>query len=346
MSYDLDTMSPDDPNWPKRPDGSPMPKGAAAAFLRGQGQQATASGGARRSKSDGPDDNYVEVKERIQAFYAAYPTGAIMTTKVKLLEYVGDQPPKVMVQAKAYRTPDDPHPGVGTSWLNLPGRTPYTNGSEVENAETSAWGRAIAAVGILVDRGIASAQEIKMKAGGEIEPPSRTNAEALARAAEAAASAGGSEPVSMPGAGAPAPEQAAEVVPVSDASAPEATETAAEPATAPEAAAEAEGQGKATGEAPAAKDVVVDTRMPEEVMADNAAKDAPADGLSYDEFKRLAREKFIPNASIAQTARRMVEQGALRETGGVRELTDSERLALLMVAMADIDEAEQDKDKE
>ena len=41
--------------------------------------------------------------------------------------------------------------------------TPYTRNSEIENAETSAWGRAIAACGIEVRRGIASADEVRNK---------------------------------------------------------------------------------------------------------------------------------------------------------------------------------------
>jgi hypothetical protein len=106
--------------------------------------------------------DYVEVKDRIKLFYELYGQGRLVTGEVRLTSEP-DGVPRVLVQAFAYRSPDDGHPGVGHSWLELPGKTPYTKGSEVENAETSAWGRAIGALGILIDRSIASAQEVQNK---------------------------------------------------------------------------------------------------------------------------------------------------------------------------------------
>lgn len=114
--------------------------------------------------------DYVEVKDRIKLFYELFGQGRLVTGEVRLTTEP-DGVPRVMVQGLAYRTPDDPLPGVGWSWLELPGRTPYTKGSEVENAETSAWGRAIGSLGILIDRSIASAQEVQNKAGGDQERP-------------------------------------------------------------------------------------------------------------------------------------------------------------------------------
>ncbi|HEY7821467.1 MAG TPA: hypothetical protein VIG24_01465, partial [Acidimicrobiia bacterium] len=63
--------------------------------------------------------------------------------------------------ACAYRTPDDPAPGVGLAWEPVPGRTPYTRGSELMVAETSAWGRALAAIGIATNKSVASAEEVR-----------------------------------------------------------------------------------------------------------------------------------------------------------------------------------------
>ncbi len=116
--------------------------------------------------------DYVEVKDRIKLFYELYANGRLVTSEVTLTREPDDVP-RVMVRALAYRSPEDTHPAVGYSWLVLPGSTPYTRGSEVENAETSAWGRAIAALGILVDRSIASAQEVANKA--EDPHPSRVD---------------------------------------------------------------------------------------------------------------------------------------------------------------------------
>lgn len=110
--------------------------------------------------------DYVEVKDRIKLFYELFGQGRLVTGEVRLSNEP-DGVPRVMVQGLAYRNPDDLLPGVGWSWMMLPGTTSYTKGSELENTETSAWGRAIASLGILVDRSIASAQEVANKEGGE-----------------------------------------------------------------------------------------------------------------------------------------------------------------------------------
>ena len=68
----------------------------------------------------------------------------------------------IVYVAGAWRTPDDPRPGIGIAWEPYPGQTPYTAGSELQNAETSAWGRAIIAVGASdAKRGIASREEVR-----------------------------------------------------------------------------------------------------------------------------------------------------------------------------------------
>ena len=109
--------------------------------------------------------DYVEVKDRIKLFYELYAGGRLVTRRVEMLT-APDGTQRVLVSALAYRSVDDPLPGVGSSWLQIPGLTPYTRGSEVENAETSAWGRAIGALGILIDKSIASAQEVENKQSG------------------------------------------------------------------------------------------------------------------------------------------------------------------------------------
>jgi hypothetical protein len=102
-------------------------------------------------------DDYVPVNERIEAFYAKHPEGSIQSEIVELTDA------RVTVKAYAYRSDEDARPGIGHSSLEIPGRTPYTKGSEIENAETSAWGRAIAALGFEVKRGLASAEEVRNK---------------------------------------------------------------------------------------------------------------------------------------------------------------------------------------
>lgn len=116
--------------------------------------------------------DYVEVKDRIHMFYAAFPEGRLVTDRAEL--WMELEPPRVVVKALAYRTPDDPQPGVGWSWMVLPGTTSYTKGSELENTETSAWGRAIGSLGIGIDKSIASANEVKGHSGDSTpdKPPS------------------------------------------------------------------------------------------------------------------------------------------------------------------------------
>lgn len=106
-------------------------------------------------------DDYVPVNERIDKFYEAYPEGSLQSELVELTAS------RVTFKAYAYRTPADERPGIGHSSLEIPGSTPYTRGSEIENAETSAWGRAIAALGFEVKRGIASHEEVRNKQGGQ-----------------------------------------------------------------------------------------------------------------------------------------------------------------------------------
>lgn len=113
--------------------------------------------------------DYVDVKERIRLFYEKHPDGRLVTSSV----HGSDEPdgtPRIWVEALAYRTPDDPLPGHGWSWMVLPGATSFTRGSEIENTETSAWGRAIGSLGIGISKSIASDDEIKGKAG-EMERP-------------------------------------------------------------------------------------------------------------------------------------------------------------------------------
>ena len=101
--------------------------------------------------------DYVQVNERIMKFYERYPEGSLQSVMVSLTDTL------VVFKAFAYRSPTDERPGIGHSSLGIPGQTPYTEGSEIENAETSAWGRALAALGFEVKRGVASRDEIENK---------------------------------------------------------------------------------------------------------------------------------------------------------------------------------------
>ena len=115
--------------------------------------------------SGGFAPDYIQVNERLIAFREKYPEGCV---QAEIIEYSES---RVTMVARAYRTPEDYRPGVGHSSLAIPGATPYTRGSELENCETSAWGRALAALGFEVKRAIASAEEVAKAAPAAPQRP-------------------------------------------------------------------------------------------------------------------------------------------------------------------------------
>ena len=101
--------------------------------------------------------NYVTAAERVAMFYEKFPDGTIQ------FEYMGvmdGDPTKMWGVARAYRTPEDPLPGIGTASELIVGKSPYTNGSELQNLETACWGRACASLNIGTSKGLSSKEEI------------------------------------------------------------------------------------------------------------------------------------------------------------------------------------------
>ena len=118
-------------------------------------------------------DDYIDVAQRIAEFRVKHPEGSLQPLNpgqpFEIRELAGtDKNGKevrgtfIIYTAAAYRSPDDPRPGVGCAYEVFPGRTPYTAGSELQNAETAAWGRAIvAALAADTRAGVASQQEVR-----------------------------------------------------------------------------------------------------------------------------------------------------------------------------------------
>ena len=104
-------------------------------------------------------DGYIDVPSRIKLFLARHPEGSLQMDEPQFVEVEGKK--WVIGRAYAYRTPDDQRPGIGTAWEIVPGTTPFTRGSEIQNLETSAWGRAIGALGIGIDASIATLDEVQ-----------------------------------------------------------------------------------------------------------------------------------------------------------------------------------------
>lgn len=107
------------------------------------------------------NSDYVEVADRIREFREKYPTGSLTQIKLDFISFGGKE--WVVYTAAAYRTPDDPQPGIGTAWEPVPGATPYTKNSELQNAETAAWGRAMVAALAVDTKKIASADEVRAR---------------------------------------------------------------------------------------------------------------------------------------------------------------------------------------
>ncbi|MBF6187609.1 hypothetical protein [Nocardia farcinica] len=130
-------------------------------------------------------DDYVEVAERIVEFRNIYPGGALRPVdpnRPYRIEVLGEDT-FVVVVAAAYRGPDDSMPGIGMAWEPYPGKTAFTRGSELQNAETSAWGRAIvAALAADTKRGIATADEVRARtaiAAAQLPPADFARAELM-----------------------------------------------------------------------------------------------------------------------------------------------------------------------
>jgi hypothetical protein len=118
----------------------------------------------------GAPADYNEVKDRLIEFRERYPAGSLQQQDLRFIECGGKS--WVVYVAAAYRTPDDPRPGHGSAWEQVPGATAFTKDSELQNAETSAWGRALIAVGAAdAKKGITSADEVRNRQAERTPPP-------------------------------------------------------------------------------------------------------------------------------------------------------------------------------
>lgn len=117
--------------------------------------------------------DYVDVAARIAEFREKYPDGRLRPLdpanpyRIETItgwDTRGNEVKQtyIVVAAAALRSADDPAPGVGMAYEVFPGKTNFTKGSELQNAETSAWGRAIVAT-LAADtkKGLASQDEVR-----------------------------------------------------------------------------------------------------------------------------------------------------------------------------------------
>lgn len=98
---------------------------------------------------------YVEVNERIKAFWKLYPEGRIET---KLISIEGGI---CIIKAEAYKHKDNAKPDATGTAYEQEGSTFINKTSYIENCETSAIGRCLGILGIGIDTSVASAEEVE-----------------------------------------------------------------------------------------------------------------------------------------------------------------------------------------
>jgi hypothetical protein len=113
-------------------------------------------------KMAAPDlSNYVDVATRIKLLLEKYPNASINCTAPKVVEIAGH----TFIEVSAHVQCDEIRQASASAWEPFPGKTPYTRDSEMMNAETSAIGRAIGALGIGLTGSMATANEVANRQG-------------------------------------------------------------------------------------------------------------------------------------------------------------------------------------
>lgn len=97
---------------------------------------------------------YVEVNERIKAFWKLCEEGKIITELLKLEDGI------CVFKAYIYENKNDPEPRATGTAQEKEGSSFINKTSYVENCETSAIGRALGNAGIGIDTSVASANEV------------------------------------------------------------------------------------------------------------------------------------------------------------------------------------------
>lgn len=155
-------------------------------------------------------DSYVTVAERIAAFYQSYPTGRICT---QILEH-NEESGFILMRAEIFRSNDDANPSATGHAFEVRGDGYVNKTSYIENAETSAVGRALALLGFEVRRGIASREEMEKAARMSPDKPARAPEKAPEKAPEAKPAESKSAAEARPAATKSAPAPAASPAPV------------------------------------------------------------------------------------------------------------------------------------
>jgi hypothetical protein len=115
--------------------------------------------------------DYVDVPTRLAEALKRWPDLRIQETKPIIVTVDNQQ--YVEISCTVWRDSTDPLPTTAYCWEPIPGRTPYTKGSEMMNASTSCLGRALGFLGMGIGKSIASRNEVQARQPGplaEVKP--------------------------------------------------------------------------------------------------------------------------------------------------------------------------------
>ena len=103
--------------------------------------------------------DYVDVPTRLAMALKKYPDLRIQESKPQIVEV--DAQKYIEISCTVWRDANDPMPVVAYCWEQIPGKTPYTRGSEMMNSSTSCLGRALGFLGMGIGKSIASRNEVE-----------------------------------------------------------------------------------------------------------------------------------------------------------------------------------------
>jgi hypothetical protein len=110
--------------------------------------------------------DYVDVPTRLAEALKRWPDLRIQETKPVIVTVDNQQ--YVEISCTVWRDCTDLMPTVAFCWEAIPGRTPYTKGSEMMNASTSCLGRALGFLGMGIGKSIASRNELQARQPGPL----------------------------------------------------------------------------------------------------------------------------------------------------------------------------------
>ena len=112
--------------------------------------------------------DYVDVPTRLAEALKRWPDLRIQETKPIIVTVDSQQ--YVEISCTVWNDASDLLPTVAYCWEPIPGRTPYTKGSEMMNASTSCLGRALGMKGMGIGKSIASRNEVQARQPATVAP--------------------------------------------------------------------------------------------------------------------------------------------------------------------------------